>query len=233
MFLILNCCKEINLNDLKKVSAKESKNPIHYCIFDVVYTQAAGDTRKLPLLERKNILKKLLTYNKTLVYSEHKTGDGIPYFKYACKHGWEGLIAKKANSVYVGKRSRDWLKFKCVMEQELIICGYTKPQGSRTDFGALLVGYYAGSQLVYAGKVGTGFSQTTLALLGKKMRALEIKNTPFDAYDGSEKNVHWVKPVLVAEFGFAQWTRGGKLRVGRYRGLRDDKKARDVVQEKP
>lgn len=131
----------------------------------------------------------------------------------------------------MNKRSPSWLKFKCIMEQELVIGGYTEPRGSRRYFGALLVGYYKEGKLIYAGKVGTGYSQEILAMLGTKMRKLEQKKCPFANYDDKELGVHWVKPMLVGEFQFAQWTKGGKLRVGRYKGLRDDKAARDVVQE--
>ena len=222
----------INLKDLERIKAKIKQVPIALCIFDVMYAHGY-DLHHLPLLERKQILKKLLKYNKVLLFTEHKVGDGVKFFHKACKLGWEGLIAKKADSIYEGKRSRNWLKFKCVMEQELVIGGFTTPRGSRTDFGALLVGYYARGKFMYAGKVGTGFSHETLKILGKKMRALEIKKCPYTNYDESTRDVHWVRPQLVAEFGFAQWTRDGKLRVGRYKGLRDDKDAKDVVKEMP
>ncbi len=222
----------INVRKGAKLAVVEKKIPIKYCIFDLMYVQGY-DVRALPLLARKKILKKLLQYTKLLSYTTHKVGNGIAYFKYACAKGWEGLIAKRIDSEYVGVRSPDWLKFKCVMEQELVIGGYTRPQGSRTDFGALLVGYYKNGVLHYAGKVGTGYTQDTLALLGKKLRKLDTTKCPFSNYDESIKNVHWVRPVLVGEFGFAQWTRQGRLRVGRYRGLREDKSAKEVVRERP
>ena len=130
-------------------------------------------------------------------------------------------------------RSPYWLKFKCLMEQELVIGGYTEPQRSRTFFGALLVGFYEKGKLKYAGKVGTGFSEETLAMLGKKMKALEVTKCPFSDYEGSTLKIHWVKPMLVAEFQFAEWTKAGRLRVPRYKGLRNDKDAKDVVKELP
>lgn len=222
----------INLKDLEAIKAKIKQVPIALCIFDIMYYNGY-DLRDLPLLERKKILKSLLNYNKTLIFTVHKVGDGVSFFHKACKLGWEGLIAKKTDSIYEGRRSKNWLKFKCVMEQELVIGGYTTARGSRTDFGALLVGYYQKGKLMYAGKVGTGYSHETLRMLGKKMRALEIKKCPFTNYDETMNGVHWISPKLVAEFGFAQWTRGGKLRVGRYHGLRDDKDAKDVVKEVP
>lgn len=222
----------INLKARSEVATKEKQVPIIYCIFDCMYADGY-DICKLPLSARKKILKKLLRYNKILSYTEHKVGDGLKYFKQACKLHWEGLIAKRFNSEYVGLRSPDWLKFKCIMKQELVIGGYTNPKGSRDYFGALLVGYYANGKLHYAGKVGTGYSEDTLELLGKKLQKLKTATCPFINYDETRTGVNWVKPQLVAEFQFAQWTKGGKLRVGRYKGLRDDKKAKDVVKEVP
>ena len=205
----------INVHETSKVAHKQHNIAIKYCIFDVMYLDG-HDVRSLTLLERKKLLKKLLHYNKLLSYTDHVVGKGIPLFKKACKLHWEGVIAKRSDSVYVGKRSRDWLKFKCIMKQELVIAGYTAPQGSRRYFGALLVGYYDKKNLIYAGKVGTGYSQETLALLGKKLEKLKTSTCPFDSYDKSIKNITWVRPLLVAEFQFAQWTNAGRLRVGRY-----------------
>jgi DNA ligase D-like protein (predicted ligase) len=221
----------INLKALADIKAKVKTIPIYYCIFDLMYVDGY-DIRSLPLSVRKQILKKLLTFNKMLTYTTHKIGNGITLFKQACKRHLEGLIVKKIDSTYLDKRSRLWLKFKCGIGQELVIGGYTEPQRSRTDFGALLVGYYKRGKLQFAGKVGTGFNQTTLTMLGKKLRALEVKSCPFVDYNGPEtRTIHWVKPVLVAEFEFAQWTNKGRLRVPRYKGLRADKRAQDVVQE--
>jgi DNA ligase D-like protein (predicted ligase) len=222
----------MNIQEYSKELFGQKKIMVSYCIFDLPYIDGY-DIRAVPLYARKELLKNLLNYNKTLVYSEHVIGKGIPFFKKACHAQWEGLIAKRIESEYTGTRSRDWLKFKCIMQQELIICGYTEPQGTRASFGALLVGYYEKGTLQYAGKVGTGFNADTLELLGKKLKRLETKKCPFDSYNASIKNVHWVKPILVAEFQFAQWTSAGRLRVGRYKGLRDDKDAKDVVREIP
>ena len=222
----------INLQDAAAIKYHVQQTPVRYCIFDVTYADNY-DLRGLDLLARKTILKKLLDYNDVLMYVDHQSPDGITYFKKACRLGWEGLIAKKSDSTYVGARSRNWLKFKCAVSQELIIVGYTDPQGSRTDFGALLVGYYDDKKLMYAGKVGSGFSHAVLKMLGKKLRAREIKTCPVGNYALSTRSVHWVKPELVAEFKFAQWTGKNRLRVPRYQGLRDDKSAQDVIKEKP
>lgn len=222
----------LHVTNLERIQSAVKHVPISLCIFDVLYADGY-DLRRLPLLDRKKILKKLLRFNKTIVYTKHKVGNGIAYFKQACRSHWEGLIAKRADSQYTGARSPNWLKFKCIMKQELIIAGYTEPRGSREYFGALLVGYYKNNKLMYAGKVGTGYTEEILKILGKKLQKLEIKKCPFANYDESTKDVHWVKPQIVAEFQFAQWTKGGKLRVGRYKGLRDDKAVKDVVKETP
>lgn len=220
----------INLSNATEIQAMLKKIKVSYRIFDLMYLDGY-DLRKLPLDVRKKILKKLLRYNKILIYTEHNIGNGLTLFKKACTLGWEGLIAKRIKSPYVGIRSRDWLKFKCIMKQELVIGGYTEPEGSRQYFGALLVGYYEKGKFKYAGKVGTGYSEEILRMLGRKLQRLEVKKCPFSNYDESTKGVHWVRPFLVAEFQFAQWTKGGKLRVGRYKGLRDDKAAKNVVKE--
>lgn len=209
------------------------KIKIQFYVFDIIYLDGYDLTR-LPLLIRKNILKQIRVLKLPLRYLAHKREKGQAYFKYACHKGWEGVIAKDINSIYEHARSRRWLKFKCVQEQELVICGYTDPEGSRIGFGALLVGYYQGKKLYYAGKVGTGYSDAFLREFSKKLRALEIAHHRFANPEVvAVANAHFVKPYYVGEFGFAEWTRDNKLRHGRFLGLRDDKKAQDVVRERP
>ena len=145
--------------------------------------------------------------------------------------GWEGVVAKNGDSVYVSRRTRDWLKFKCVQQQEFVIVGYTNPQGSRIGFGALLVGFYRRGKLVYAGKVGTGFDTVTLQRLGKKLVQLETAACAFATDELPRRSVHCVKPKLVAQIGFTEWTNGDKLRHPRFLGLREDKKPEEVVRE--
>jgi ATP-dependent DNA ligase len=128
-------------------------------------------------------------------------------------------------------RSKRWLKFKCVNRQELVIAGYTEPKGERTGFGALLVGYYAGQSLTYAGKVGTGYDEDTLERLGRRLRSMERKTPPLEDARLPSKGVHWVTPRLVGQFGFTEWTSDGKLRHPRFLGLRPDKDPEDVVRE--
>lgn len=220
----------INLKKGPKISQAVASTQIYYNIFDIMYANGY-DLRDVDLLDRKQILKNLLKFGNLLKYTDHKVGDGIKFFKQACRLKWEGLIAKDAHSAYTGKRSKAWLKFKCIMQEELIIVGYTEPQGTRTDFGALLVGYYKGKNLIFAGKVGTGYSQEVLKTLGAKLRRLEIKRCPLSNYTENVNSVHWVSPKLVAEFRFAEWTKSGRLRAPRYKGLRDDKSAKEVVRE--
>jgi bifunctional non-homologous end joining protein LigD len=206
--------------------------PVYYYVFDIL-SLGGDDVTARPLRERKGLLRRALDFHGRVRFTPHRNGDGERYFEHACRHGWEGLIAKRADSPYVQKRSRDWLKFKCSSEQELVIGGFTAPQGSRTDFGALLVGYYERKVLKYAGKVGTGFSQETLRTLGKRLRELERDTPPFDSVDPVPRGTHWVEPELVAQIAFTEWTRDGRLRHPRFLGLRDDKPAREVVRERP
>ncbi len=209
---------------------KKSKVAVYYYIFDLLYIDGY-DVTNMPLIERKRLLEKLFTFKNPLRYSTHKFKSSPAYFKAVCKKGWEGLMVKNAESPYVHKRSSAWLKFKCIEEQELVIGGFTDPQGARSGFGALLVGYYKNNKLHFAGKVGTGFDQKTLRNLYAQFKPLIIKKSPFVNYQGSTRQVHWLRPNLVCEVAFTEWTRGNKLRHPRYLGLRRDKSAKKVVQE--
>lgn len=203
--------------------------PVFLYLFDLLEIDGR-DLSSLPLRTRKRALREVLTFQGPIRYTPHRNERGEDFFREACAKGWEGLIAKRADSRYVQARSRDWLKLKCSFEQELVIGGFTPPQGSRQRFGALLVGYYEEGELRYAGKVGSGFSHGTLERLGAKLEALEIPASPFSR-DGLPRNARWVEPRLVGQFGFAEWTRDGKLRHPRYLGLREDKRPREVVRE--
>jgi DNA ligase D-like protein (predicted ligase) len=222
--------QRIGISDPER--ARHSRVKVYYYIFDLLEL-GGEDLRPLPLLERKARLREAVEFRGAhLRYVTYRRGDGVPAFKYACAHGWEGVIGKRAQGPYVTKRSRDWLKFKCAHGQELVIGGWTEPRGSRQRFGALLVGFYQGDKLRYAGKVGTGFDQRTLHALGDRLERLE-RDTPAFALGGPPRDAHWAEPELVAEIGFAEWTRDEKLRQPRYQGLRDDKSAREVVREVP
>ncbi len=208
--------------------------PVYYYVFDVLYAEGR-DVRPLPLLERKEVLARCLRFRDPLRFTEHRTGDGEAFYAQACRAGWEGLIAKRADAPYHAGRSRDWLKFKCLGGQEFVIGGYTDPRRSRAGFGALLLGYYDGDgELVYAGKVGTGFDTRTLRGLGARLAGLERDSPAFGKGRlPGPAGVHWVRPELVAQVGFAEWTDAGQLRQPRFQGLRDDKDPAEVVREVP
>jgi bifunctional non-homologous end joining protein LigD len=203
---------------------------VYYYLFDLL-SYDGQDMTGLPLRDRKRILRRAFDFRDPLRYSVHRNSDGEAFYEQACERGWEGLIAKRATSRYRPGRSKEWLKFKCVRDQEFVVGGYTDPQGSRAGFGALLVGYYdRGRTLRYAGKVGTGYDERTLRDLRKRMDGLAQDRSPF-ADPVREKGAHWVRPKLVAQVGFSEWTPDGMLRHPRYRGERIDKPARDVVRE--
>ena len=207
--------------------------PVSYYIFDVLWADGR-DLRPLPLRERKRILRDLLTFDGPLRFTEHVDTDGEAYYRQACASGWEGVIAKRADAPYHAGRSKDWLKFKCESGQEFVIGGFTDPHGARTGFGALLLGYYdPAGKLVYAGKVGTGFTQRTLDSLHATLAGLEQDHPPFDRGRLPRSGVHWVQPRLVGEVGFSEWTTDGELRHPRFQGLRDDKDPAEVVRETP
>lgn len=209
---------------------------VYYYAFDLLYVDGYDVTR-LPLVLRKQLLKQALPFEDPIRYLGYRRGNGAEYFHEACRLGWEGLIAKYAHSVYEHRRSDQWLKFKCLNEQEFVIGGYTEPHGKRICLGALLVGYYQDGKLRYAGKVGTGYSDDTLRYLCRIMAPLEARESPFTlrpgkaADGGPTKEVHWLEPQLVAQIGFEEWTQYGKLRQPRFMGIRNDKNPKDVVRE--
>jgi bifunctional non-homologous end joining protein LigD len=205
---------------------------IFYYVFDLLRL-GGEDVRELPLRERKAMLRQALRFEGPVRFSPHRNEQGEELFRDACRKGLEGLMAKRADSPYRATRSSDWRKLKCHAEQELVIGGYTAPQGSRTDFGALLVGYFEDGTLSYAGKVGTGFDQATLRDLGARLRKLERDDSPFVDVHPIPRGTHWVEPELVGQIAFTEWTRDGRLRHPRFLGLRNDKPAADVVRERP
>ena len=212
--------------------ARRSGIAVFYYVFDLLHVDG-HDVSGLGLRDRKSLLRRALSFRDPLRFTTHRNEYGERYYREACRKGWEGLIAKRADAPYRHSRSRDWLKFKCVNEQELVVGGYTDPKGSRAHFGALLVGYYRDGELAYAGKVGTGFDERTLADLGARLERLERESPPFAENDLPSRGVHWVRPELVVQVGFTEWTGDGKLRHPRYLGLRRDKQAKDVVRERP
>ena len=213
---------------------------VTYYLFDLLRIGGI-DTTRLPQRVRKSLLRDALDFHAPLRFTPHRNHGGQDLLDRACGWGWEGLIAKRAQAPYAHRRSPDWLKLKCAAGQELVVGGWTEPAGSRIGFGALLVGYYepAGGpgpgRLRYAGKVGTGFDTRTLRELRARLDSLAVPpgaRPPF-ADPVREAGAHWVRPELVAQVGFTEWTHDGRLRHPRFLGLRTDKRPAEVVRETP
>ncbi len=232
---------------LQAIDQSSERPPLALYLFDLLQLDGT-DLRGEPLHERRAALRKLLGQAKGLVrYSAEIDGDPNRLLAEVHRRGLEGIMGKEADSVYEsGRRSRSWMKLKCVAEQELVIGGYTPPEGSRKHFGALLVGYHEGEELHFAGKVGTGFDTGLLGSLHRKLRALESESCPFaDLPEKKQgrwkqnitpremKRCRWVEPRLVCQVRFTEWTRDGKLRHPVFLGLRDDKAATEIIREEP
>jgi bifunctional non-homologous end joining protein LigD len=221
------------------------KSPVYFYAFDLLQLDGKS-LLSLPLEARKNVLEKLCAGAGDLIrYSGAIGGDAQRLLEEVKRRSLEGIIGKQRNSVYEpGRRSGAWIKLKCVNEQEFVIGGYTPPQGARKHFGAILVGYYENKKLVFAGKVGTGFTAKSLSMLYKKFQKEGRDDCPFvdlplkqngqwvqDITPSMMRKMHWVKPVFVCEIKFAEWTRDKKLRAPVFLGLREDKKPSEVVRE--
>jgi len=206
---------------------------IVYFLFDAPYLDGE-DLRGLPLQDRRARLEAALkgVKGQTLRLSAELSAPPEEVLAAACKMGLEGVIGKRRDSSYTGRRSRDWIKLKCAQRQEFVIGGYTDPQGSRTGIGSLLLGVYGkDGALHYAGNVGTGFNDQTLRDLAHKLNRLKAKESPFSASKAVARKAHWVKPKLVAEVSFGEWTRGGSVRHAVFQGLRKDKTADEIHRE--
>ena len=207
-----------------------------YFLFDLVHLDGY-DLAGARLEDRKTLLKSIVEAAGTgaarLRYSDHVIGGGPEFVDHACRLGLEGAVSKQRDSQYRAGRGYDWVKTKCLRRQEVVIGGFTEPEGSRIGIGALLVGVYDRAQLVYIGKVGTGFSDRILRDLKKRLGALEQESAPFATRPTGVGRAHWVKPVLVAEVAFGEWTADGKMRHPSFQGLREDKPATEVVRELP
>lgn len=212
---------------------EKPKGQLRFYAFDILYFNGF-DLRGLELMKRKKILRAALPETDSVKISGYIEKNGVEAFSHAQKMGGEGIIAKKKTSPYAeNKRSKDWLKIKAENQQEMVIGGFTDPSGSRSGLGALLCGFYdKDKKLVYANKVGSGFTDDILAALHKKLLRLERKTPPFEN-PPREKGIHWVTPELVAQLKFSEWTETGSMRHPVYLGLREDKKASDVVREMP
>ena len=214
---------------------QRGEGPVALWAFDVLHLDG-DDLFGTPLHERRAILAGLLAgADPALRVTEAWDDDSERRYDEACAEGWEGLIAKVADGRYVSGRSREWLKLKCLAEQEVVVGGWTEPRGSRTGLGALLVGTYdEAGELLYAGKVGTGFDRAALDDLTARLAPLELEASPFaEPIRPRVAGAHWAEPRLVAQVAFQEWTSAGRLRQPRYLGLREDKAPGDVVRERP
>lgn len=218
---------------LQEALAAKKTSKLSFQAFDLLYLNGR-DLTQVALTERKQALKSLLTSSgfhngASIRYTDHMLGRGPEFAEHSCSLGLEGVISKKADGNYQSGRSRDWLKLKCTAHEEFIICGYTEPSGSRFGFGSLLLGGWHKGELVYVGRVGTGFSEQLLRKVYDQLTAIERKTSPFKQIPPDTCDVHWVKPALVAEVEFSNWTRDGVLRHSSFRGLREDKKAQEIA----
>jgi bifunctional non-homologous end joining protein LigD len=212
---------------------KQGGQGLVYYVFDLLHLDGY-DLTSMPLAARKEVLATLLSSDGTVRYSDHVTGNGPEFFAQACEIGVEGVISKRKNAPYRPGRGRDWLKIKCLASQEFVIGGFSEPSGARDGLGALLLGVHEDGELRYAGKVGTGFDTKTLSELRRRLAPLEQERPSFsNPPPGKNRGVHWVRPQLVAEVDFTEWTDEGLLRHPTFKGLREDKPARDVVRERP
>jgi bifunctional non-homologous end joining protein LigD len=220
--------QRMHLRDFQR--AARTGVSVELYLFDCLFYEGI-DLKGLPLLDRKKVLRDVVWYDGPIRFTPYRTTGSEAMYRDACAKGAEGIIAKRAESRYVSGRSTEWLKIKCVQQQEFVIGGYTQPQGAREHLGALLVGYYDGGKLRYAGKVGTGYDRDTLEMLYRKLVPLHRRTSPFAPGPVPGGEVQWVTPKLVAQIGFGEWTEAGLLRHPRYLGLRDDKIAREVRRE--
>ncbi len=215
------------------LEAKDSDHLLYY-VFDLLYLNRE-DYRLRPLKDRKAELEKLIRKinHKRIRFSESFKVSGKDFYRAACAQGLEGIVSKRLNALYASGRNDNWVKVKCKLEQEFVIGGYTEPRGSRIGFGALLLGVYEHGRLRYAGRVGTGFNTQLIKDIKKKLEKIETKKSPFAIDAPKERGVHWVKPELVAEVAFSEWTSDQRLRAPVFRGLRSDKPPEQIVRERP
>ena len=235
--VIVNKAGRSSFQDLQQSMRTSGSAAFVYQIFDLVYLDGY-DLTGVPLVQRKLLLEELLTSIKgktALRYSEHVEGNGQEFFRQACAYKIEGMISKLANSTYQSTRNRNWLKVKCNKRQEFVIAGYTPSRKDFPGFGSLILGVYEKGKLIYSGRVGTGFSIKQRLELQKKLDKISQATMPFSAKpkDPGLRDAHWAKPKLVGEVEFTEWTADGSIRHPSFQGLREDKKAADVVREEP
>jgi bifunctional non-homologous end joining protein LigD len=221
--------------DLLQEALSSHEERIVFVAFDLIHLNG-HDLTRIPTLKRKDLLRTVLAdqpQGSIVRLAEYVEGDVNALHEVACAQGLEGVVAKRADAAYPAGRTRSWLKIKCRLSQELVIGGYTEPAKDRSGFGALLAGYYDGDRLVYAGRVGSGFSEKLLQQLYKRLSSLERSTSPFDPAPKKLSAPHWVEPQLVAQVAFAEWTSSGVLRQPSFKGLLEDRDPQSVVKETP
>lgn len=220
-----------------KRTRSNPKNPVLYYVFDLLYLDGFN-LMKVNLEERKELLKSIVTESDILRYSEHFIGEGEQLYEAAKQQGLEGIIAKRRNGCYEQKRSREWLKLKITRRQECVIGGYTDPRGSRENFGSIILGLYDDKgRLIHVGHAGSGFNEATHADMWQRLKKIETDTSPFHGKVEATRRPHWVRPELVAEIKFTEWTHEGqsgavKMRAPVFEGLRFDKSSKECVFEK-
>ena len=216
----------------RRGTGKNKTGQLTFAAFDLLYADGR-DLRKTPLEERKAMLERFIAGGDAVLYSKHVTGKGCALFAQAEKRSLEGIIGKKRESLYVERRTRDWVKIKAQLVQECVIGGFTEPRGSRSGFGSLLLGLYDGKELHYVGHAGTGFDTKMLASLTKDLKKIERKTSPFVNKVEANTKPHWVEPKMVAQIRFTEWTRDGYMRQPAFLGLRLDKDPKSCKRERP
>lgn len=217
---------------LQNALNEETQKDFFYYLFDLIYFEGF-DLKKLPLIERKAILKNLLSIKiPFLYYSDHIIKEGHELYHHSCAFALEGIVSKKLDGVYIPKRSKEWLKIKCLTRQEFVVGGYTNPKGKRGYFGSLLLGVYNGQGILnYTGKVGTGFNETISKEINDLFSQNKSNSNPFNIKPPGFSTAHWLKPKLVCEVEFTEWTQDGHLRHPSFKGMRLDKAAKEVIHE--
>jgi len=217
-----------------RVSGKDRSLPIVYYVFDLLYLDGYS-LLGVDLEERKAVLATILTQSDTLRYSDHVAAEGVGLYRAAARQGLEGIVGKRRASCYLQKRTREWLKMKVTQTQECVIGGYTDPRGSRQHFGSIVLGLYdSKGRLVHVGQAGTGFNESSQADMWRRLQKIETSGNPFAKRVEASRRVHYVKPELVAQIKFTEWTHEGqsggvKMRAPVFQGLRSDKKPRECT----
>jgi bifunctional non-homologous end joining protein LigD len=213
-------------------NARNTRARLVYYVFDLPFLNGRN-LRRSPLIERKRLLRTLLVPSRVIRFSRHVKRNGKAAFRDARRRGYEGVMAKRARGFYLsGKRTREWLKIKTLLRQEVVIVGYTRPQRSRQCFGALVLAVRKANKWKYVGRAGTGFDRSSLKFIHAKLVSLQSGRKPIDAEVPAERTTTWVRPRLVCEVKFAEWTNDGQMRHPVFLGLRTDKPARSVVRER-